>query len=244
MAYEEMKATKNKSNADKAKEAISSALGGLTKNKSSGSKKSTSSSKKTSQSTSKSKTGSSKFSTKSSTTSTRKTSKKEPTIIGAGATIAAAVIGSKNKSKKKGKNSSQGKNSKSALTMFLVILFFATGFVGCFLATNILCKNDIYEMVTYSNGQADITIGETEEFDTYTELGVKCVAFGKDHSSDYSVTYFFRNNLTETEEKVERVGEKGEGIYYAVYSANTLKYKTVKLVRNIIVLRGEDDEAI
>ena len=44
-------------------------------------------------------------------------------------------------------------------------------------------------MNTYANGQFDIVIGANEENTTYTELGAKCVSFGKD------VLLFRPNNL-------------------------------------------------
>ena len=264
MAYEEMKATRKTSNKDKAKNAISSALGSISKPKSTGTQKSRSTTK-----AKPSETKSAKASTKSGTTkttnspATKSTSKKtvststgtkktttikksttsEP-VINITAPIIAAVTStkkSKNKTKKIQNEQPQKKKSKSALTLFLIIFFLAIGILGGFFTTKYVCRNDVYEMVAYSNGECDLTIGETEPITSYSELGVKCVAFGKDCSGDYKVTYYFRNKLTEDEVEVSYVGEKGEGIYYAVYTAPSKKYSTVKLIRNIIVLRGEDD---
>ena len=123
-----------------------------------------------------------------------------------------------------------------------------------FLIFPLAFPNDVYAMVEFKDGEktsADIYLKqgeiENEEFtySSYTELGVKCIAFGKDYSDSYTVTYYYRNDLTQDEEKlngIEDIDPSKEGIYYAVYSVPVLKYKTVTLIRNIIVLRGEDDE--
>ena len=46
---------------------------------------------------------------------------------------------------------------------------------------------------------------------------------------------------TQDEVKVDKVDETKEGIYYAVYTSPAKKYSTVKLIRNIFVLKGEDN---
>lgn len=128
---------------------------------------------------------------------------------------------------------------KSAISWIVVILFLIVGGVGGFFAHKLAFKNDVYQMVTYANGQADIYIGSEEEFQTYTELGVKCISFGKDVSSECTVKYYYRTDLTEEQVEVTKVDETKPGIYYAVYSNTSKKYKSVTLIRNIIVL-GEE----
>ena len=128
---------------------------------------------------------------------------------------------------------------KSAISWIVVILFLIIGGVGGFFAHKLAFKNDVYQMVTYANGQADIYIGSEEEFQTYTELGVKCISFGKDVSSECTVKYYYRTDLTEEQVEVTKVDETKPGIYYAVYSNTSKKYKSVTLIRNIIVL-GEE----
>ena len=137
---------------------------------------------------------------------------------------------------------------------FLVVGVFIGYAVTRFLVFPLAFPNDIYAMVEFKDGEktsADIYLkkdadgSEMFTYESYTELGVKCIAFGKDYSSDYTVTYYYRNDLTKDEEKlngIEDIDTSKEGIYYAVYSVPALKYKTVTLIRNIIVLRGEDDE--
>lgn len=125
------------------------------------------------------------------------------------------------------------------LTAFLVVLFLVVGFVGAFFTTKYMLRNDVYEMVAYDSGDIDLVIGEEENFSAYIERGVKCIAFGKDYSKDYIVKYYYRNDLSEDEVEVDSVDTGTAGIYYAVYEVPTIKYKTVKLIRNIIVLRSE-----
>lgn len=256
MTYEEMKATKKSSKSDSAKNAISAALGSISKPKTSGTKKSSNSSttsktnSKTSNKTSQTKkqtSSSSKSGTKSrtnNTSSNKKIStskKKEPSLVDV-VLPAVAIATSNQKSKNLNtENKNINKKSKSGLAFVLIVLFLGIGIIGGFFATKFICANDVYEMNSYANGEVDLIIGENESIIEYTELGVKCIAFGKDYSNDYQVTYYFRNKLTEDEIEVSKVGEKGEGIYYAVYSSPAVKYKTVTLIRNIIVLRGEDD---
>ena len=128
---------------------------------------------------------------------------------------------------------------KSAATWICAILFLIIGAVGGFFAHKLAFANDVYQMVTYANGETDIYIGADEQHQTYTELGVKCVAFGKDYSKDCTVKYYFRDDLTKEQVEVENVDETVAGIYYAVYTTPASKYKTVTLIRNIIVLSEE-----
>ncbi|MBQ8425101.1 MAG: hypothetical protein IJX17_03655 [Clostridia bacterium] len=130
--------------------------------------------------------------------------------------------------------------SMMGLGWIIVVLCLVVGLVGGFFTTKYICRFDTYEMVAYENGEHDIIIGENEDVKIYQELGVKCIAFGKDCSSKYTVEYFYRNDLTKDEVKVDKVDPATEGIYYAVYTAPSVKYKkTVKLIRNIIVTKGE-----
>lgn len=129
--------------------------------------------------------------------------------------------------------------SKAGISIVAVILCLIIGVAGGFFVSKFAFKNDTFEMVTYANGSVDIYIGSDEDQTTYTELGVKCIAFGKDISSDCKVTYYYRSDLTESEVEVDAVDESVAGIYYAVYTCPNIKFSTVKLIRNIIVL-GEE----
>jgi len=127
---------------------------------------------------------------------------------------------------------------------FVVVLILIIGAVGGFFAHNLLFKNDVYEMVS-ANGETDIVIGGMEDgaVTTYTELGVKCIAFGKDYSKECTVKYYYRSDLTEDEREVsiDEINTSNVGIFYAVYECPAQKYSSVKLIRNIIVLGGEDN---
>lgn len=127
---------------------------------------------------------------------------------------------------------------------FIVVLVLIIGAVGGFFAHNLIFKNDVYEMVS-ANGETDVVIGGMEDgaVTSYTELGVKCIAFGKDYSKECTVKYYYRSDLTEDEREVsvEDINTTNVGIFYAVYECPAQKYASVKLIRNIIVLGGEDN---
>lgn len=141
------------------------------------------------------------------------------------------------------KNSAKKVAKKIKANWFIVALVFIIAAAGGFYAHKFVCKNDIYEMVAI-NGKTDIVLGGTESdaLTIYEEPGVKCIAFGKDYSKDFTVKYFYRNDLTEKEVEVKKedITTATPGIFYAVYESPTIKYKTVKLIRNIIVLGGEN----
>lgn len=142
---------------------------------------------------------------------------------------------------KKDINKSKRAVKKLGVSWIVIVIVLAVGLLGGYFGTRLITKNDTYEMVTYANGSADVYIGGDEDITKYTELGVKCIAFGKDVSKNYKVKYYYRNDLTEEEVEVEGVDTSKEGIYYAVYTSPSKKYSSVKLIRNIIVLKGEDN---
>lgn len=141
------------------------------------------------------------------------------------------------------KNINKSKRSlkKIGISWIVVAITLVIGLLAGFGITKLITRNDTYEMITYASGNADVYIGQDEEIKTYTELGIKCIAFGKDVSDKFKVTYYYRTDLTEKEIQVDRVDETKEGIYYAIYTSPSKKYSTVKLIRNIIVLKGEDN---
>ena len=127
---------------------------------------------------------------------------------------------------------------------FVVILTLIIGCAAGYFANNFAFKNDIYEMVSI-NGEVDVVLGGTEDnaLSTYVEYGVNCIAFGKDYSKDCTVKYYYRSDLTQEEREVsiEDISLSNPGIFYAVYECPSPKYSTIKLIRNIIVLGGEDN---
>lgn len=256
--YNEMKATKVsrsdklKSMAELASETVSSKSG----TKSSSTKKSmgtkTSSTKKSTgtKSSSASKTATKSTSSRNSKSSTSASSKTSTSKTSASSrskstkSTSSASSNATNKVTKIVKKTAKKEVKKTFSLLgfgwILAVSLLIVGLVGGFFTTKYVCRNDVYRMVAYENGEDDIVIGENEDIKIYTEMGVRCVAFGKDYSSQYTVKYYFRDDLTEDEVLVDKVDETKEGIYYAVYSVPALKYnKTVKLIRNIIVTKGE-----
>ena len=129
---------------------------------------------------------------------------------------------------------------KSALMWIIVGLVLVVSAVGSFFACKYIFASDTYEMVSYANGEVDVYIGADEDVKNYEELGVKCISFGKDFSDKFTVKYYYRDDLTEKEVEVSEVDETIPGIYYAVYESPAKKFKSVKLIRNIIVTGVED----
>ena len=130
--------------------------------------------------------------------------------------------------------------SKAGLAWLIVVLALIIGAVGGFFAVKYAFKDDTFAMRTYQNGSIDITIGAEGDAETYTELGARCISFGKYESKNVKVTYYYRADASEEKEKVDKVDETKPGMYYAVYTTKAARYKTVKLIRNIYVLGAEN----
>ena len=133
-------------------------------------------------------------------------------------------------------------SKKLKISLILVAVFMAIGAVGGFFAHKYAFANDVYAMVAFDDGLVDVVIGENEDANAqkYVEKGVKCVAFGKDYSKDCTVKYFYLNEESAEIVEVKEIDETQEGYYYAEYTCTAIKYKTVKLIRNIRVLGGEN----
>ena len=129
--------------------------------------------------------------------------------------------------------------SKAGLVWLLVVLFLVVGAVGGFFGIKYAFKDDAFAMTTYANGEVDITFGEDGDALKYTEMGAKCVAFGKDVSDEISVTYYYRADATDVQTKVDKVDETKPGMYYAVYKTKAARYKSISLIRNIYVTEVE-----
>ena len=130
---------------------------------------------------------------------------------------------------------------KNAVIWIVAVLFIVIGAVGGFFGIKLAFKNDTFEMLAYANGEYDIVIGAEEATKTYTELGVKCVSFGKDESDKCTVTYYYREDLSQEQTQVDKVDVNKAGMYYAVYTTTASRYKTVTLIRNIYVTGVEDN---
>lgn len=132
---------------------------------------------------------------------------------------------------------SNKKRSKK-LPMILASLFFLIGTLGAYFTINHFTKNDTFEMLTYSNNQYNITI---ENAESYTELGVKAVSFGKNIANKVKITYYYREDLSFDAITVSNIDTSVAGIYYAEYTVSNFKYSTVTLTRTITVLEVEDN---
>ncbi len=129
--------------------------------------------------------------------------------------------------------------SKTAIIWIVVVACLVIGAVGGFFTMKYAFKDDVFAMRAYQNGSIDITIGKDGDAETYTELGARCISFGNYESKNVKVTYYYRADATEEQQKVDKVDETKPGMYYAVYTTKAARYKTVKLIRNIYVLGVE-----
>lgn len=129
---------------------------------------------------------------------------------------------------------------KMKLNWLLVTVVLVLGIAIGFCAMHFAFSKDTFEMNTFAGNEVDVTIGKDESYSTYSELGAKCIAFGKDYSNEVTVTYYYRTDLTQKEIKVDSIDTTKAGIYYCVYEINVPKYKSIKLIRNVIVLEEEN----
>lgn len=146
---------------------------------------------------------------------------------------------------------------KNPLGALLIGASLVLGLVAGYVGFSVITANDTYEMNAYNYASAGTNIeGESakdlygdlgEETailllnENYVEAGCKCVVFGKDVSSDINVTYYYREDISHDIEKVEEVDTSRSGFYYACYENTSFKYKSVELIRNIIVVEVEQD---
>lgn len=142
---------------------------------------------------------------------------------------------------KKDINNAKKTLSKASISWILVAVFLVIGILSGWLINKFAFASDTFEMSAYANGEIDISIGKDGDYQTYEEQGARCIAFGKDRTFYCTVNYYYRADLTEDEILVNKVDTDVPGIYYAVYTTSYFKYKSVTLIRNIIVLEEEDN---
>ena len=117
----------------------------------------------------------------------------------------------------------------SPVTIVLLVAFFAFGLLTGFLAMGQVCKNDTVELLGEASYTYQVGTGTT----TYTEEGVKAVAFGEDISTSVEI----ESNLTGNN-GVYEIDLTEEGEYYIKYTFNHLKFGTVVKYRTITVQEG------
>ena len=121
------------------------------------------------------------------------------------------------KKKTKNKVKSLAKTGKKVWAIALVCLLFGIGLgVG---AWWIVCKDDCFELV--GNSELVLTLDQT-----YTDEGVKIVAFGKDESASIVIdTNLQATNNTYSAEEV--------GTYYIKYTSTCLKYGKIFKIEKV-----------
>lgn len=118
----------------------------------------------------------------------------------------------------------------SPITIVLLVAFFAFGLITGFLAMGQVCKNDTIEVL----GQKAITYQVGTGSTTYTEEGIKAIAFGEDISASVEID----SNLP-NQNGIYEIDLTEEGEYYIKYTFNHLKFGTVIKYRTISVQAGE-----
>ena len=161
---------------------------------------------------------------KSSTLSKKKTTKLVSAT--AGATIATVAI-------------NQAKKGRWWIVGLIIALIL--GGVGGYFGYTYICKDDCFAMNSYSTTTEviDINIGGDEAYQTYEEIGAKCIVFGRDMSNKVKVEYQYREDISHDPIAVQCVDLDKAGIYYAIYTIDHIRFKNVTLIRNIIVMREE-----
>ena len=125
------------------------------------------------------------------------------------------------------------------MNFLLAVVFLAVGVLTGFFGLKYAFRNDTFELNAGIMKNEIMFIGAEESYQKYEELGVNCISFGKDYSKDVIIKYYYRSDLTEEATEVTKVDEAKPGMYYAVYTTNAPRYKSVTLIRNIVVL-GEE----
>lgn len=146
-------------------------------------------------------------------------------------------IPSSNVKKKVSKELSKKTNKPLVIS---IVIFLVLGIVLGYFSLLYLCKNDTFEMNAYDGDVIDVYLNDDDGITEYSEIGAKCVLFGKDISNEIKVEYKYREDISFDPETVAGVDSSRAGIYYAIYTIDNPRYRSVTLIRNIIVLREED----
>lgn len=138
-------------------------------------------------------------------------------------------------------NKKKIKKQARKMNLLIVLPLLVIGLLAGFFGMKFAFKNDGFELVEGKTVDEIMYIGGEGDYEKYTELGVKCISFGKDYSGEVTVEYFYRADLSQTQTKVDGVDETVPGMYYAVYTTTAPRYKKVTLIRNVVVLEVEDN---
>lgn len=125
-------------------------------------------------------------------------------------------------SKRTSKKVSKQLKKVSGGALFLAVLLLIGGAVGGYFGVKYLTKNDCFEFI----GEDEITLTLDQ---TYTDEGVKVIAFGQDDSDKVEV---------KVDEKLKQNTDGSyyateEGTYYIIYTVNNLKYGSIFKIQKI-----------
>ena len=135
------------------------------------------------------------------------------------------------------------KIKRSAFNSKLWAIFctsFVVGAVLGILSLYMLTRHDCFTMMATADRKIDLVIGADEAMTDYVELGVNCVAFGKNISAKVNIAYFYREDITHDPKPVAAIDPNIDGVYYVVYTTDHWRYKNVQLIRNVFVCRKEN----
>ena len=118
------------------------------------------------------------------------------------------------------------------IAKLIIAFFFIMGTVASFFVLQFVCKNDCFEI----NGRKSISLSINE---TYTDEGVKIVAFGKDISSEANITIYKGNEVVES---FDQIDTSQEGVYQIMYTTSSFRFKDVKLIRTITIVSNETED--
>ncbi len=136
-------------------------------------------------------------------------------------------------SSKKVKKSVKKAVKKTNGRLILYVLCFIIFAVGTYFACSFLFKNDTFALNATSSGETQ-TISITIN-DSYSEPGATLISYGKDKSAEVTVKYYYRTTEFDAYAEVDGVDTSVPGIYYAKYANANSKFKSIELVRTIIV---------
>ncbi|MBQ8615011.1 MAG: hypothetical protein IJ415_00350 [Clostridia bacterium] len=143
-------------------------------------------------------------------------------------------VGSNKKTSKRSKKKAQKQIKKlGAGVIITAVLLLIVGVVGGYFGVKVMTKDDCFTLI----GKDELTLTLDE---TYTDEGVKVIAFGKDDSDKVEI----ETNLKKNEDGTYYAEEAAT--YYITYTVNDFKYGTLFKIQKIrlitFVEESETDE--
>ena len=144
--------------------------------------------------------------------------KKSATKSSSRAKLNLPIFGRSKNNKKQEKQVEKTIKNSSAKTLFVSFLLIIVGFAIGAGAYFLICKNDTFEIV----GSDEITLTLDE---SYEELGVKAIEFGKDISEKVKIE---TNMVLDSENKSNEIGT-----FYVKYTIDSIKYGKIFKIEKI-----------